>query len=131
MSVLTHTRPRPDLEAYREATTLPFPELVKRLSDLIGKKATAYIASVKDVRAVERWMSGASPYKNAENRLRLAFQIAKVLSQYEGQDVARAWLTGLNPELDDRVPIRLLREEEPEAIGPQILSAVRAFLAGG
>lgn len=131
MAVLTHSMPKPDLVAYREATTLPFPELVKRLSDIIGKKATAYIASAKDARAVERWMSGASPYKNAETRLRLAYQIAKVLSQYEGQGVVRAWLTGLNPELDDRVPIRLLRDEEPEAVGPKILGAVRAFLAGG
>jgi hypothetical protein len=29
------------------------------------------------------------------------------------------------------VPIRLLREENVEAVGPEILGAARAFLAGG
>jgi hypothetical protein len=43
----------------------------------------------------------------------------------------QAWFTGLNPELNDRVPIRLLREEDVETVGPEILGAVRAFLAGG
>jgi len=41
------TPPRPDLLAYREATTLEFPKLVNELTKIIGKKLTAYIASVK------------------------------------------------------------------------------------
>jgi len=43
----------------------------------------------------------------------------------------QAWLTGLNPELDDRVPLRLLREGDLEKVGPELLGAVRAFVAGG
>ena len=39
-------------------------------------------------------------------------------------------MTGLNPELGDRVPLRLLRDEKPEDVGPELLQAVRAFLAG-
>jgi hypothetical protein len=49
----------------------------------------------------------------------------------EGPRVVQAWLSGLNPELRDRVPIRLLRDEDIETIGPEILGAARAFLAGG
>jgi len=37
----------------------------------------------------------------------------------------------LNPELKDRVPTRLLRDEEVEGVGPELLGAARAFLAGG
>jgi hypothetical protein len=37
---------------------------------------------------------------------------------------------GLNPELTDRVPIRLLRDGDLAVVGPEILGAVRAFLAG-
>jgi hypothetical protein len=51
-------------------------------------------------------------------------------SSHEGPQVAHAWLMGLNPELTDRVPIRLLREEDLAAVGPEILGAVRSFLAG-
>jgi len=129
MAVLTP--PRPDLLAYREATTLEFPKLVTELTGILGKKLTAYIASVKDARAVERWMAGSEAYKGVEERLRLAYRLAKMISDHEGPRVVQAWFTGLNPELNDRVPVRLLREENVEAVGPEILGAARAFLAGG
>jgi len=37
----------------------------------------------------------------------------------------------VNPELKDRVPLRLMRENEIHAAAPAILSAARAFLAEG
>jgi hypothetical protein len=37
----------------------------------------------------------------------------------------------VNPELGDRVPLRLMRENEIDEVAPAILSAARAFLAGG
>jgi hypothetical protein len=129
MAVLTP--PRPDLLAYREATTLEFSKLVTELTGILGKKLTAYIASVKDTRAIERWMAGSEPYKGVEERLRVAYRLAKMISDREGPRVVQAWFTGLNPELNDRVPVRLLREENVEAVGPEILGAARAFLAGG
>ena|SRR2546421_12923803 len=131
MAVLPQSPPRPDLIAYRQATSLPFPELTKNLTAIIGKKLTAFIASVKDVRAIDRWMNGVEPYKGAETRLRLAYHVAKMLSEHEDRRVVQSWLMGLNPELNDRVPLRLLREGDPETVGPEILGAARAFLAGG
>lgn len=125
------TPPRPDLLAYREATTLDFPKLITELTTILGKKLTAYIASVKDTRAIERWMAGSEPYKGVDERLRLAYRLAKMISDHEGPRVVQAWFTGLNPELEDRVPARLLRESDLEAVGPEILGAARAFLAGG
>jgi len=129
MAVLTP--PRPDLLAYREATTLDFPKLVTELTGILGKKLTAYIASVKDARAVDRWIAGSEAYKGVEERLRLAYRLAKMIGDQEGPRVVQAWLSGLNPELDDRVPIRLLKEENLEKVGPELLGAARAFLAGG
>ena len=40
-------------------------------------------------------------------------------------------LTGVNPELGDRVPLRLLREGDLNVIGPEVMAAARAFIAGG
>jgi hypothetical protein len=130
LAVTVATPPRPDLLAYRQATTLQFPRLVEELATIIGKKLTAYIASVKDTRAIDRWIAGSESYKGVEERLRLTYRLAKVLNDHEGPQVAQAWLMGLNPELTDRVPIRLLREEDLAVVGPEILGAVRAFLAG-
>jgi hypothetical protein len=123
--------PRPDLRAYREAQALAFPELVRRLSAVLGKKLTAYIAGVNDVRAVDRWISGSESYGKAEQRLRLAYHVAAMLSEHDRDTVVQGWFSGINPELGDRVPARVLRETDPAEAGPEILKAGRAFVAGG
>ena len=125
------TLPRPDLAAHRRSVQASFAEIVDELAVIIGKKLTAYIGKVKDTRHVERWINGVEPYRDADRRIRLAYQIAKTLSEHEPARVVQAWLMGLNPELHDRAPIRLLREEDPEKVGPELLNAMRAFLAGG
>ena len=45
--------------------------------------------------------------------------------------VIQAWLMGVNPELGDRVPLRLLREGDLAVVAPEVLAAARAFIAGG
>lgn len=127
----TRTLPRPGLDAHRESLSVPFPELVSKLVAIIGRKLSAYIGNVKDVRAVDRWMNGNEAYGDVEPRLRFAFQVARTLSEHDSPRVVQAWLTGVNPELGDRVPIRLLREGDLNIIGSEILGAVRAFIAGG
>jgi hypothetical protein len=125
------TPPRPGLEAHREAISLPFPELVSRLTGFVGRKLCAYIAGVKDVRTVDGWIKGNSAYGDAEERLRLAFQVVRTLVDHDSPRIVQAWLTGVNPELGDRVPIRLLREGDLNIVGPEVMAAVRAFIAGG
>ena len=127
----TASLPRPDLFAHREALRLPFPAVTAKLVEIIGRKLTAYIGGVKDVRAVDRWIAGGDIYGDAEARLRFAFQLVRTLSEQDSPAVVQAWLTGVNPELGDRVPLRLLRENDLDSVAPAILSAARAFLAGG
>ena len=126
------TLPRPDLAAHRRAVQASFAEIVAELVQILGKKLTAYIGGVKDTRVIERWMQGGTaPYRDVDPRIRLAYQIAKTLSEHDSARVVQAWFTGLNPELQDRAPIRLLKEEEVAKVGPELLNAMRAFLAGG
>ena len=127
----TASLPRPDLFAHREALRLPFPVVISKLVEIIGRKLTAYVGGVKDVRAVDRWIAGGEVYGDAEARLRFAFQLVRTLSEQDSPAVVQAWLTGVNPELGDRVPLRLLRENDVDSVAPAILSAARAFLAGG
>jgi hypothetical protein len=110
---------------------LSFPAVTAKLAEIIGRKLTAYIGGVKDVRAVDRWIAGGEIYGDAEARLRFAFQLVRTLSEQDSTAVVQAWLTGVNPELGDRVPLRLLRENDIDSVAPAILSAARAFLAGG
>jgi len=126
----TASQPRPDLFAHREALRLPAAAVVAKLVEIVGRKLTAYIGGVKDARAVDRWIAGGEIYGDAEPRLRFAFQVVRTLSEHDSASVVQAWLTGVNPELGDRIPLRLLRESDIDAVAPAILSAARAFLAG-
>jgi hypothetical protein len=119
---------RPDLFAHREALRLPASKVIEKLVEIVGRKLTAYIGGVKDARAVDRWIAGGEIYGDAESRLRFAFHVARTLSEHDSPAVVQAWLTGVNPELGDRVPLRQMRENEIDEVASAILSAVRAFL---
>ena len=127
----TPSLPRPDLFAHQEALRLPASKVVEKLVEIVGRKLTAYIGGVKDARAVDRWIAGGAIYGEAESRVRFAFQVARAINEHDSPAVVQAWLTGVNPELGDRVPARMMRENEIDAVAPAVLSATRAFLAGG
>jgi hypothetical protein len=116
---------------HADATRSSFQEIVAGLTAIIGRKLTAYIGSVDDVRAVDLWIKGGGTYREAEPRLRFAYQVVLDLSEHEQPAVVQSWLTGINPELKNRTPIRLLREGDLEALAPELLGAVRAFTAAG
>jgi hypothetical protein len=107
------------------------PEIVKNMVDLIGRKLTAYVGGVKDVRAVDRWVSGGKLRTGAEYRLRFAFQVVGILAEREDPRIIQSWLIGLSPDLGDRVPLKLLRDANLEIVGPEIMAAARIFRAGG
>jgi hypothetical protein len=130
-TMATKALARPGLKIHEESLRLTFPALVTRLTDLIGRKLTAYVAGVKDVRALDRWIEGGQPYGDADPRLRLVFQVVGTLADYDPPNVVQAWLMGVNPELGDRVPLRLLREGDIAVVGPEVMAAARAFVAGG
>jgi hypothetical protein len=124
--------PRPDLEAHSYVMRLPFPVVAKELSQLLGRRLTAYIADVSDTRAVTDWEAGArEPRPHLPQRLQLALVVAKLIAGHDDARVAQAWFQGLNPELDDRSPARLLREGDIDEAGPLVLAAARAFVIGG
>lgn len=130
MSSISHA-PRPDLEAYERSARLDFPVLVEELNELLGAELVAYIAGVSEARTVRQLSVGEEVRTTIPERLRLAFQIAWLIAQHDSASVARSWFQGLNPQLDDRSAARLLREGELDEVGPQILSAARAFVSGG
>jgi hypothetical protein len=101
------------------------------LTSKIGKKLTAYVAGVGDVKTIESWIAGKPSPKDAERRLRLTYQIVMTLAITDTPAVAQAWLMGINLELDDRVPLRLLREGNLDQVAGHIVGAARAFVAGG
>jgi len=66
-----------------------------------------------------------------EQRLGLAYQAASLIAEGDSPEVVQLWFQGLNPQLEDRSPARLLREGDLDEVGPAVLTAARAFSAHG
>jgi hypothetical protein len=126
---------RPDLSIYSEILRMHPHEIVGALVEIVGKKITAYLAGVKDTRTIDAWMEPGRDEETSRlvdfDRLRLALRVAKILASRDSNRVVQAWFGGLNPELDDRNPARLLREGELTSDGEAVLNAARSFLVGG
>lgn len=106
---------------------------MKELSELLTPRLVAYIAHVRETRAVHQWADGTREVKSSgvEDRLRFALQVGLLLAENDAPRVVQAWFQGLNPHLEDRSPARLLREGDLDEVGPTVLAAARAFLIGG
>lgn len=122
--------PRFGLEAHVNAQKWPLIKVIEELREILGARLVAYLGGVKETRAVTDWITEKHrPSSEAvEQRLRDAYQIAALLAEVEGKGVVQTWFMGMNPQLDDRSPARLLREGGPEA-GTEVLGAARAFIA--
>jgi hypothetical protein len=126
------TEARPDLAAHTRAVRASFAEVVSELRSVLGARLVAYLGSGKETRAVRQWADGErEPSEEVRNRLRVALQVVLPLAEAESSEIAQAWFQGLNPQLDDRSPARMLREGELEEVGPAVIAAARAFLIGG
>ncbi|MBI4236575.1 MAG: XRE family transcriptional regulator [Chloroflexi bacterium] len=109
------------------ATRMAVSALVRSLQEMLGQRLVAVIAGVSDVKAVGKWARGErTPHPEAERRLRDAFQVVQLLLRAESAETIRAWLLGMNPDLDDQSPALVLAERPNE-----VLQAARAFVAHG
>jgi hypothetical protein len=126
------TDSRPGFTAHTLAVRSTFPEVATSLRELLGPQLVAYLGSVRETRAVHQWADGTREPANAvQQRLRVALQVAAMLAEAESPRIAQAWMQGLNPQLDDRSPARLLRDGDIDEVGPAVIGAARAFLVGG
>ena len=100
---------------------------VNYLSSLFGQVLTAAIAGVDDARLVEAWAAG-QPIDVAEQRrnLHAAYEVARLLRGSLSERTVQAWFLGMNPHLDDRSPVEVLKTD-PDLV----LRAADEFLANG
>jgi len=124
---------RPDLAFYAQAMRLDTAVLVTGLREVLGARLVAYLGGVRETRAVRKWAEGIRGVQDPadERRLRLAYQVAGLLSVREPAGVVQAWFQGLNPQLGDRAPVRVLREDDLDDAGPLVLVVARSFAATG
>jgi hypothetical protein len=115
-------------EAHRQVTESSIEQITQYLEEVLGRKLVATLAEVKDPKAVARWASGErAPRPPAEERLRVAYQIFRLLLTAESPHTVRAWFLGLNPQLADESPILVIQEGRFQ----EAMVAARAYIAGG
>lgn len=124
--------PTPGLDVFQRSIRDGVPQIVEQLRGLLGAQLVAYLGNVQETRAVRLWAEGArTPSIATEQRLRLALQVAGVLTERDHPRVAQSWFQGMNPQLDDESPARLIRTGELDKVGPRVLAAARSFAAVG
>ena len=115
-------------EAHRQVTESSIEQITQYLEEVLGRKLVATLAEVKDPKAVARWASGErAPRPPAEERLRVGYQIFRLLLTAESPHTVRAWFIGLNPQLADESPLLVIREGRFQ----EAMVAARAYIAGG
>lgn len=118
----------PGIRAYRDSVNLEVAPLVAELREMLGARLVAYLAGVGETRAVRQWAEGSRRMPaETEARLRLAYHVAGIVAESNAHRVVQTWFQGMNPQLEDRSPARLIRDSAPEQSGPDVLAAARAF----
>ncbi|GAA4266678.1 hypothetical protein [Frondihabitans peucedani] len=118
-----------EVTAYAASVRTDVPELVDELRNLLGAQLVAYLAGVKETRAVRQWAEGRNPQPRQEQRLRVAFRVTKLLLERDRPRVVQAWFQGMNPQLDDVSPARFILETD--GADPRVIAAAQAFAANG
>lgn len=122
----------PSATTFADSVRLEPSEVTRNLMDVLGAKLVAYIGSVRETRAVRQWSEGTrTPSADVVQRLRVALHVATLIRERETASTAQAWFQGMNPELDDIAPARLLREADLNDHGPRIIAAARSFIQHG
>ncbi|MEU6070703.1 XRE family transcriptional regulator [Streptomyces sp. NPDC047082] len=98
-------------QAHTAAVRSKVADIARFLQDNLGQRLTARIAGISDPKQVGRWATGAAtPRPTAEARLRDAIQIFNLIQQAESVYIARAWMIGMNPQLEDTAPIQCIAD---------------------
>lgn len=115
-------------EAHRQTTETSIEQITVFLEEVLGRKLVAALAGVADPKAVGRWASGErSPRSAAEERLRVAYQVFRLLLAEESKHTIRAWFIGLNPQLNDESPVMVIRAGRLQ----EVMVAAKAYVSGG
>ena len=116
-------------QAYRQAVRAPIDEVASFLQDILGRRLVAYIGGVQDTKTVARWANAevVEVRSRSLKRLKTAYEIAQLLTQFDSPQVVQSWFIGLNPQLDDISPAEAIHEGKLK----EAMYAARAFVAGG
>jgi hypothetical protein len=115
-------------DAHRRTVSMSTADIARFLQDNLGQRLTARITNLSDHRQVGKWASGENtPRPEAEERLRATLQVLHLIQGAESLYTARAWLIGMNPQLNDEAPLTVIADGRYR----DVMVAARAYVDGG
>ncbi|TFD75594.1 hypothetical protein E3T54_11740 [Cryobacterium sp. Sr8] len=116
-----------DRAAHERSVGLSVAEIAAVLQAQLGQVLLGVIVG-KNARTLARWAHATvRPPHASEKLLRDTFQVFEILSSVDSPEVARAWLMGMNPELDDASPAEALADGRSR----EVMAAARSYIAAG
>lgn len=116
-----------DRAAHERSVGLGSAEIAALLQAQLGQALLGVIVG-KNARTLARWANATvRPPHASEKLLRDTFQVFEILSSVDSPEVARAWIMGMNPELDDASPAEALAEGRSR----EVMAAARSYIAAG
>ena len=119
-------------KSYKQALTTGVGEQAAFLLETVGPRISVAALGLADARQLKAWARfDNEPREHATvGRLALLYRIVYAIVETQGPNVAALFLRSSNPQLDDGVPLMVVRENDPDQIQGKILAATRAFLEG-
>lgn len=98
-------------DAHARTTRLEVREIARRLNQQLGATLVAGITGNKDRKISYKWAQhdGPAPQEPAIRRLQFAYTQWTLISEAEGDHVARMWFIGSNPWLESDTPVDGIR----------------------
>jgi hypothetical protein len=99
-------------------------ELTASLRDTLGAKLIAYLTSSNSTNAVQALVDGTEHLTiELRAKLILSHEAAAIVSEHDDRKTVQSWFQGMNPELDDISPARLIRDYSTDDITDMVLAA--------
>lgn len=112
-----------DRKPYRLSITKPISEVAQQLLDVLGPKLTAYVVGLSDAKAIAAYAKGErEPLAETDAKMRVAHQVVGTLMEEIPTKAIPSWFVGMNPDLDDEAPAKLILDDPK-----RVLEAARAF----
>ncbi|MFD4371112.1 XRE family transcriptional regulator [Streptomyces sp. NPDC058486] len=116
-----------EARAHQASMDVSISEIAQFLQETFSQRTVAFLAGIKDAKQVGRWCkSQNAPRYDSEVRLRTAFQVFRYVEECENRHVARAWMMGMNPQLEDDAPLQALAGDRFK----DVMAAARSYRQG-
>jgi hypothetical protein len=111
--------------SHERSVGLSVAEIAAVLQAQLGQALLGVIVG-KNARTLARWTHATvRPPHASEQLLRDTFQVFEILSFVHSPEVARAWLMGMHPELDDAPPAEALSNGRSR----EVMALARSYIA--